>query len=120
VKAPPAVVPGTSPPRAAGTTSLRTVDGRDADVDVDQIVAVVRATPGVASLGRGRFGEVATHLPGRTVPGVRVGDEEVEVHVVAQWPTVLPLLAANLRVALAPEIGGRSLAIEIDDIEIGE
>lgn len=51
-----------------------------------EIVAAVRATPGVADLSSGSFGEVALLYPGARVPGLRVstiGTEEprLAVHV---------------------------------------
>ncbi len=51
----------------------------------DLIAVAVRAVRGVADLHSGSFGEVATYLPGRRVPGVRIRDEETEVHVVLRW-----------------------------------
>ena len=48
----------------------------------DDIAAVVLSVPDVVRLHAGRFGEVATYLPGRRVTGVKVGDDLIEVHVV--------------------------------------
>ena len=48
----------------------------------DDIAALVLAVPDVVHLHAGRFGEVATYLPGRRVTGVKLGDDGVEVHVV--------------------------------------
>ena len=48
----------------------------------DEIAALVLAVPDVTRLHAGRFGEVATYLPGRRVTGVKLGDELIEVHVV--------------------------------------
>jgi hypothetical protein len=54
---------------------------------VDDIAALVLTVPDVVRLHAGRFGEVATYLPGRRVTGIKFGDT-VEVHVVvaAQAP----------------------------------
>ncbi|WP_211268845.1 hypothetical protein [Actinoplanes subtropicus] len=49
---------------------------------VDEIAGLVLAVPDVVRLHAGRFGEVATYLPGRRVTGVKLGDNSVEVHVV--------------------------------------
>lgn len=49
--------------------------------DSEAIAAVVCAVPGVEGLHAGMFGEVATYLPGRRVPGVRLGQDWVQVHV---------------------------------------
>jgi hypothetical protein len=48
----------------------------------DDIAALVLSVPDVVRLHAGRFGEVATYLPGRRVTGVKVGDDLIEVHVV--------------------------------------
>ena len=53
-----------------------------APTTADDIAALVLAVPDVVRLHAGRFGEVATYLPGRRVTGVRLGDDTVEVHVV--------------------------------------
>jgi hypothetical protein len=55
---------------------------------VDDVAALVLAVPGVVGLHAGRFGEVATYLPGRRVSGIKLGDDTIEVHVVlsAQLP----------------------------------
>ncbi len=49
--------------------------------DAERIAAVVTAVEGVVGLHGGMFGEVATYLPGRRVPGIRVGADRVDVHV---------------------------------------
>jgi len=49
---------------------------------VDELAELVLAVPGVARLHPGRFGEVATYLPGRRVTGIRSGRDVVEVHLV--------------------------------------
>jgi hypothetical protein len=48
----------------------------------DEIAALVLGVPDVVRLHAGRFGEVATYLPGRRVTGIKLGDELIEVHVV--------------------------------------
>jgi hypothetical protein len=55
---------------------------------VDDIAVLVLAVPGVMRLHSGRFGEVATYLPGRRVTGIKLGDDTIEIHVVvaAQAP----------------------------------
>ncbi|NIZ90380.1 Asp23/Gls24 family envelope stress response protein [Kineococcus rubinsiae] len=62
----------------------------------DAIAAQVLAVPGVAGLHAGRFGEVATYLPGRRVTGVKLGEDRVEVHVVLLYSA--PLLAVAQRI----------------------
>ena len=46
--------------------------------------AAVLSVPDVHDLHGGAFGEVATYLPGRRVPGVRLTDDGVELHVVTR------------------------------------
>lgn len=58
----------------------RAPDTSDPDV-TDSLAAAVLAVPGVASLHGGRFGEIATHLPGRRVVGIRFAGERGEVHI---------------------------------------
>src|SRR3712207_6871948 len=53
---------------------------------------------------------VATYLSGHRVPGVRLSDREVEVHLVARWVPSLPELAERVRAALAPTAGGRAIS----------
>ena len=90
------------------------------DVDVDAVAAVVQALPAVSSLSGGRFGEVATYLPGRRVQGVRVRPDAVEVHVVAQGGLPLPAVAGAVRGAVLPLPGGRPVDVHVDDIDIGD
>lgn len=66
------------------------------------IAAAVRAVPGVADLYGGLFGEVATHLAGQRVPGVRLDERDnVEVHIVTQWGAPVPATAYAVRRTVA-------------------
>ena len=87
-------------------------------VDVDAVAAATQALPVVTSLSGGRFGEVATYLPGRRVQGVRVRGENVEVHVVAGPGVPLPVVGATVRGAVLPLAGGRAVDGHVDDIEV--
>jgi hypothetical protein len=86
-------------------------------IDVDAVAAVVRECAGVSRLDGGRYGEVTTYLPGRTVPGVTVGGGRVRVQVRSAWGTEAPLLAAVLTAALAPLTGNRPVDVVIADID---
>jgi hypothetical protein len=86
-------------------------------IDVDAVAAAVLACAGVAGLDGGRFGEVASYLPGRTVPGVVVGDGRVRVQVRAQWGVPVPELAALIRTVLMPLTGLRPVDVVIADID---
>ena len=84
--------------------------------DADAIAAAALACPGVARLHGGTLNEFAAYLPGRSVAGVRLAEEHVEVHVVARYGTVLPSLAEEVRAAVLPLAGGCPVEIHIDDI----
>ncbi len=86
--------------------------------DLEKMAAAALGCPSVASLSGGRFGEVATYLPGRRLVGVRVDGDELEVHVVARWDTSLPGVADAVRGAVAPFAGARRVAVYIEDIEV--
>lgn len=86
--------------------------------DLDAVATAVVGCPPVAGLSGGRFGEVATYLPGRRLVGVRLDGEELEVHVVARWGTPLPEVGDAVRRAVAPVGGGRPVTVYIDDIEV--
>ncbi|GAA1679680.1 hypothetical protein GCM10009830_28420 [Glycomyces endophyticus] len=84
---------------------------------VDAIAAAVRAVPGVSGLHGGPLGEVAVLLPGRRVPGLRLGDAECEVHVAVHWDTDIPRTAAAVHAAVAPLTGGRPVAVTVEDVD---
>ncbi|CAN5816704.1 hypothetical protein BH20ACT6_BH20ACT6_19020 [soil metagenome] len=81
----------------------------------DDVVVAVMALPGVDAMHSGRFGEVATHLPGRRIAGVRVRADVVEVHVTATWGADLPPLADSIRAAAQP-VAGRAVHVVIQDV----
>ena len=53
--------------------------------EIDAVAAVVRGCAGVSALDSGPFGEVASYLPGRIVPGVAVDDSRIRVQVRSAW-----------------------------------
>ncbi len=85
---------------------------------MEAVAAAARGCPLIADLTGGRFGEVATYLPGRRIQGVRDVDGVVEIHVVAKWGTPLPEVAEVVRAAVTPLAGGRPVAVFIEDIEV--
>ncbi len=89
-------------------------------VDPDAVVTAALACPDVVGLSGGRFGEVATYLPGRRVPGVRVADGELQVHIVARWGPPLRQVAELVRHAVEPLSGGRPVAVVVDDVELSQ
>jgi hypothetical protein len=89
--------------------------------DPAELAAAVLAHPGVARLDGGPFGTVASFLPGRRVDGVRigVGDEPVELAVVARLGTPLPQLATELGAIVHRVCGPVAIEVTFSDVEVG-
>jgi hypothetical protein len=87
-------------------------------VDVDGVEAAVVACPAVASMSAGRFGEVATYLPGRRVAGIRANDTDVEIHIVARHGYVIQHVTARIAAATRSLVGDRLLTVAVDDLDI--
>ena len=81
----------------------------------DRVAALVRAIPGVADLHPGMFGEVGTYLPGRRVPGVRLTETGIDVHVSVFFGAPVREVAAQIRRAVAAEVGG-PVDVTIEDV----
>ncbi|CAN5260670.1 hypothetical protein BH24ACT10_BH24ACT10_16770 [soil metagenome] len=86
------------------------------DVDPDIVAALVLGCPAVAGLSGGPFGAAATYLPGRTVAGVRISPDTVEVHVVARYGPTVGELAGQVRSVLAGRVLGRTVDIVVEDL----
>ena len=86
--------------------------------DADAIAAAALACPGVSGLHGGALNEVAAYLPGRTVAGVRLAEDRIEVHIVARYGTVLPALAERVRVAVVPAAAGLPVEVHIADLDV--
>lgn len=86
------------------------------DVDPDAVAAATLAAPSVARMSGGALGEVATFLPGRRVPGVRVRPDGVDVHIVARFGANLPLAADEVRRLVRPHAADLPVSVFIDDI----
>jgi uncharacterized alkaline shock family protein YloU len=80
------------------------------------------ATEGVHSMGRGRYVEAATYEGSEKVSGVVVGPEDLEIHIVARYPLPRPIpeIAENIRERVAPQAGGRTTSVIVEDLEVGE
>jgi len=90
----------------------------DPVVDPDAVAEAALSCPQVARMSGGLVGEVATYLPGRSVAGVRVTDDEVEVHIVARWSEDLPKVADTVRRAVKPHTGALPTSVYVEDIEV--
>jgi hypothetical protein len=104
-------IPPVSPAVSRPGTSV--IDG----IDVDAVAATVLGCAGVAGLDGGRFGEMASYLPGRTVEGVVVSDGRVKVQIRTRWAVPVPELAALIRTILMPVTGHRPVDVVIADID---
>lgn len=69
---------------------------------VDLLADAVLMVPGVHDLHGGVLGEVATYLPGRRVPGIRLREQSggVDVHVVLDWDAPVAATSEQVRVAV--------------------
>ena len=88
--------------------------------DLEAVAAAALGCPLIAGLTGGRFGEVATYLPGRRILGVREVDGAIEIHVVARWGTPLPEVADVVHAAVASHTAGQPVVVFVDDIEVPE
>jgi hypothetical protein len=94
-------------------------DAGSTATDVDAVAAAVRSCPSVADLSSGAFGQVATYLPGRRVPGVRLDPEvdgRIDVHVVGVYGIPISVLAAEVRAAVASVLPGRPVDVRVEDL----
>ena len=89
-------------------------------VDPDAVAIAALSCPQVAGISGGFVGEVATYLPGRSVAGVRLTDDEVEIHIVARWGENLPEVAEAVRRAVKPHTAGFPTSVYVEDIETPE
>jgi uncharacterized alkaline shock family protein YloU len=81
----------------------------------DVVAAAVRGVPGVSDLHAGMFGEVGTYLPGRRVPGVRLGDDVTEVHVTLVFGAPVRETAARIRDVVATITRG-PVDVTVEDV----
>ncbi|MFB9661159.1 hypothetical protein ACFQS3_00415 [Glycomyces mayteni] len=93
---------------------MTAVAAEDFAAGVDAIADAVLAVPGVTGLHHG----TAVLLPGRRVPGLRLGDTDCEVHATVAWGADIPAAAAAIRAAVAPLAAGRTVAVFIEDLTV--
>ncbi len=89
----------------------------DQDVDAEAVAERALQSGSVSGLYPGGAVEVATYLPGKKISGVRVREDEVEVHVVARWSLRLPEVADEVRALVTPLAGGLPVSVYIDDVD---
>jgi hypothetical protein len=89
-------------------------------LDVDALAAATLNCPAVAGLNQGGTRFVATYLPGRRVVGVRVEEERVLVSVVLARGASVRRLEKQVRDAVAPLVGSRSIDIHVADVDTGD
>lgn len=84
----------------------------------DRVAAAVRAVSGVADLHPGMFGEVGTYLPGRRVPGIRIDDGAVQVHICVVFGASVRDTAAAVRAATAAQLpeGPTVIDVTVEDV----
>lgn len=86
-------------------------------IDVEALAAAAARCAGVSALDSGRFGEVASYLPSRQVPGVIVRDHSVLVQVRSRWGVPAADLLAQITAAVTPIAGRRRVELVIGDID---
>jgi uncharacterized alkaline shock family protein YloU len=104
----------TSSPVSTATTAAQLLSLVAAEAEV--IAATVRDCPSVVDLAGGRFGEVATYLPGKRITGVRVTEDRIDVHLVGRYGIPIPVLAVEIRAALTHVARGRAVDIRVEDL----
>jgi hypothetical protein len=80
--------------------------------DIDAISVIVASCPGVAALSSA----ARSYLPGRTVPGVSVDTDRVDVFVVARYQDPLTRITEQVAEALTGVLADRALYVHIEDI----
>lgn len=81
------------------------------------VAATVLAVPGVIRMHGGRFGELATYLPGRRVIGVRIDEHGTEVHVVVSGRVPAVETAGRIQRAVSA-VAPMPVRVHIEDIAI--
>jgi len=84
------------------------------EIDADRVATAVRALSAVAGLHSGRFGEIATLLRGRRIPGIRVHDDEITIGVIGRYPATAVEIGDDVRTAVGPV--DRPVHVRIGDI----
>lgn len=84
----------------------------------ERVAAAVGAHPSVVRLHGGAYGDLATHLPGRRLVGVRLGaaGEPVELGVVLLLDRPIPGVVRSLRRLVSGLCGGAPVDVVVGDV----
>jgi len=81
----------------------------------DQVAAAVLTVRGVTGLHGGMFGETATYLPGRRVPGVRLTEDVTDIHLSLAYGAPVFATAQQVRTAVAALVPG-PVNVTVEDV----
>lgn len=84
--------------------------------DPERLADTVLRVDDVDSLYGGLTGEVATYLPGKRVPGVRVRDGRVEIHIVVRGLRPVTDTARDVRRAVLAQAQPLPVDVIVGDI----
>jgi len=81
----------------------------------DQVAAAALTVRGVTGLHGGMFGETATYLPGRRVPGVRLTENVADIHLSLAYGAPVFATAQQVRDALTALVTG-PVDVTVEDV----
>ncbi|WP_163512341.1 hypothetical protein [Fodinicola acaciae] len=80
------------------------------------VAEAVLACPGVAGLRGGRFGDIATYLPGRRIDGVRLRPDGVTIGLAVHFGQSVFAVSAAVRLVVRDVIGDVPVDVAVDDV----
>ncbi len=95
--------------------ALHTVPEPTGDELADRVAAAVLTVRGVTGLHGGMFGETATYLPGRRVPGVRLTENATDIHLTLTYGAPVFATAQQVRTAVAALVPG-PVNVTVEDV----
>ncbi len=99
----------------AAPQALHTVPEPTGVVLADRVAAAVLTVRGVIGLHGGMFGETATYLPGRRVPGVRLTEDVTDIHLSLAYGSPIAATAQQVRTAVAALVTG-PVDVTVEDV----
>jgi len=99
----------------AAPQALHTVPEPTGVVLADRVAAAVLTVRGVIGLHGGMFGETATYLPGRRVPGVRLTEDVTDIHLSLAYGSPIAATAQQVRTAVAALVPG-PVNVTVEDV----